>query len=176
MELVAVWRLGSEKVPHEIIPPAAGHVTGGAAVRMRLIGQHEQIEIPVRLDERVDDEQCVVRRDVVVQGAVREQQLSLRRFCPDLPGGHIRHEQSCTGYRAPELEYTLGLTLVHAYQEALARARLTRDDAERRLAVDIANRRLRDPALGYLRSSRASTPRRSSTTSRRPGAASMPSR
>jgi predicted Ser/Thr protein kinase len=59
------------------------------------------------------------------------------------------------GYHAPELAYTLGLSLVHAYQEALARARLARDDAERRLALDDANRRLRDPALDYLRSSRA---------------------
>jgi hypothetical protein len=59
------------------------------------------------------------------------------------------------GYRAPELAYTLGLTLVHAYQEELARARLTRDEAERRLAIEAANRRWRDPALDYLRSSRA---------------------
>jgi predicted Ser/Thr protein kinase len=59
-----------------------------------------------------------------------------------------------TGYRTPEVAYALGLTLVHAYQEALARARLARDDSERRLAVAAADRRLRDPALSYLRSSR----------------------
>jgi predicted Ser/Thr protein kinase len=59
------------------------------------------------------------------------------------------------GYREPEVAYALGLTVVHAYQEALARARLARDDAERRLALDAANRRLRQPALAYLRSSRS---------------------
>jgi predicted Ser/Thr protein kinase len=58
------------------------------------------------------------------------------------------------GYRAPEVAYSLGLVLVHAYQEALARARMAHDDAERRLALDAANRRLRQPALDYLRASR----------------------
>jgi eukaryotic-like serine/threonine-protein kinase len=58
------------------------------------------------------------------------------------------------GNRAPELAYALGLTLVHAYQEALARARLARDESERQLALASARRRLRDPALAYLQASR----------------------
>jgi len=112
------------------------------------------------------------------RGAVRAAIERLNREVQDLPAalrapGHAaigrgylalgdeelarRHLERAwqAGYHAPELAYTLGLSLVHAYQEALARARLARDDAERRLALDGANRRLRDPALGYLRSSRA---------------------
>jgi predicted Ser/Thr protein kinase len=58
------------------------------------------------------------------------------------------------GYRSPEVAYSLGLTLVHGYEEALARGRAARDAEQRRLALDDANRQLREPASLYLRASR----------------------
>ena len=45
---------------------------------MRLVWQHEQVEILVRLDQCIDDERGVVRRHVVVERAVREEQLALQ--------------------------------------------------------------------------------------------------
>ena len=51
---------------------------------MATIRQQQQIEVLVRLDQRVDDEQCVVRRHIGVQRAVREQQLALQVPCHEL--------------------------------------------------------------------------------------------
>ena len=48
---------------------------------MRLVRQHEQVEVLVRLDQRIDDERGVVGRHVVIQRAVREQQLALQVLC-----------------------------------------------------------------------------------------------
>ncbi len=47
---------------------------------MTLIRQHQQIEILVRFNERVDDQQRVVRRHIVVHRAMRQKQMSLQVF------------------------------------------------------------------------------------------------
>src|SRR6266566_4912287 len=60
MQLVIRGRLRAQEVADEIIPPAARHVVGGGAVSVPLIREHQQVEVSVRLDERVDDQQRVV--------------------------------------------------------------------------------------------------------------------
>src|SRR5580700_7379556 len=51
-----------------------------------LVGEQEEIEILVGLDEGVHDEESVVGRDVVVHGAVGEQEMALQVFCEVLIG------------------------------------------------------------------------------------------
>ena len=63
VHLVLARRFGAQQVSHEIIPPPPHHIPF-VAETMAAIRQHQQIEVLVRLDERVDDEQRVVRRDV----------------------------------------------------------------------------------------------------------------
>ena len=45
-----------------------------------LVGQQEQVEILVGFDKGVDQQQRVVRRHVVVHGAVGEEQVALEIF------------------------------------------------------------------------------------------------
>ena len=45
---------------------------------MPLVWQHEQIEVLVCLDERVHDQQRVIRRHVIVHRTVREQQVTFQ--------------------------------------------------------------------------------------------------
>ncbi len=53
---------------------------------MSAIGQHQQVEILVRLDQLVDDEQRVVGRNVGVHRAVREEQLAFQILRDELIG------------------------------------------------------------------------------------------
>src|SRR5437870_6374778 len=73
MQLVTLRRLGAEKIADEIIPPPARHVIARSTIPMPLVWQHEQIKVLVCLDERVHDQQRVIRRHVIVQRAMREQ-------------------------------------------------------------------------------------------------------
>ena len=68
---------GFETEPFEVVPAPADHV-GLVAEPVGAVGKQDQIEILVRLDQLVDDEKRVVRRNVVVHGAVREEQLPLQ--------------------------------------------------------------------------------------------------
>ena len=45
---------------------------------MSLIRQHQQIEVLVCLDERIDDQQRVVWRHVIIESTVRQQQVSFK--------------------------------------------------------------------------------------------------
>ena len=47
---------------------------------MGAVRKQNKIEVLVRLDQLVDNEQRVVRRYVIVHGAVREQQLPFEIF------------------------------------------------------------------------------------------------
>src|ERR1700733_16299670 len=51
-----------------------------------LVGEQEKIEILVGFDEGVDDEESVVGRDVVVHGAVGEEEMALQIFRQGLVG------------------------------------------------------------------------------------------
>lgn len=73
--------LGTEQVAHEIVPAAARHVKTQAAVAVVLVGKQQQVEILVGFDERLDDQQRVVGRNVVVERAMREHQMALQIFC-----------------------------------------------------------------------------------------------
>ena len=81
MHLIIQRRLSTQQITDKVVPAAARHIVAGRAVSMPLIGKHQQIEILVRLDQRVDDQQRVVRRHVVVHRAVRQQQMSLQVLC-----------------------------------------------------------------------------------------------
>jgi hypothetical protein len=48
------------------------------------VRQHQQIEVLVRFDQLVHDQERVVRRNVRVHRAVREQQLSFQVLCHEL--------------------------------------------------------------------------------------------
>src|SRR5215208_5574613 len=70
-------------MPDEIIQQATYHV-GLIAKTVGSIGKQQKIEVLVRPDQLVDDEQRVVGRDVVVHRAVRQKQLSLEILCHGL--------------------------------------------------------------------------------------------
>src|SRR6267142_4049489 len=73
---VLARRFRAEQVTRKIIPSAAHHVWI-VAETMVSVRQQQQIKILVRFDELTDDEQRVVRGNVVVHRAMREQQLAL---------------------------------------------------------------------------------------------------
>jgi len=64
-------------VPDEEIPTLADEV-GMIAEEMVLVGDDEQVEILVRLDEDVDQPDGVVGIDVLVQLSMGQEQLSLQ--------------------------------------------------------------------------------------------------
>src|ERR1700735_783950 len=71
-----------------------------------LVGKQEEIEILVGFDERVDDKEGVVGRDVVVHGAVGKQEVAFQIFGHVLiglvvvVGGAVRifHEQALVAF------------------------------------------------------------------------------
>src|SRR6267142_1589314 len=73
---VLARRFRAKQVTRKIIPSAAHHVWI-VAETMVSVRQQQQIKILVRFDELTDDEQRVVRGNVVVHRAMREQQLAL---------------------------------------------------------------------------------------------------
>ena len=78
MQLVFVRWLRTQQVAHEVVPSAPRHVERRAPIAVVLVGQKQQIKILVGLDEFVHHQQRVVRRNVVIQRAVRQQQVSLQ--------------------------------------------------------------------------------------------------
>src|SRR5688572_23441139 len=57
-------RLLVQQPAHEIVPPAAHYVVAGVAVGVARVRYHQQIEILVRLDERVHHQLRIPRRHV----------------------------------------------------------------------------------------------------------------
>src|ERR1700683_581872 len=86
MQLILVRWFGAEKIAHEVVPAAAGHVEAFCAVAVMLVGEEEEIEILVGFDECVDDQESVVGRDVVIHGAVGEKEVALQIFGEALVG------------------------------------------------------------------------------------------
>ena len=80
------------------------------SVSVRDVRNHQQVEVLVRLDQRVDDEERVVRRHVVVHRAVREQQVPLQVLRERLVGFDvvvvgavgIADEQALVAFTGPE--------------------------------------------------------------------------
>jgi hypothetical protein len=70
--------LGAHEVLHEVVPAPSHHVVVVRAEAVPCVGEDDEVEVAVGLDERVDDQVRVVRRDVVVHGAVGEEQLAPR--------------------------------------------------------------------------------------------------
>jgi hypothetical protein len=70
--LVFPRRFGANKIADKVVPAAADHV-GFVAKTVGAIRKQEKIEILVGFDELVHDEKGVVRRDVGVCSAVREE-------------------------------------------------------------------------------------------------------
>ena len=56
---------------------------------MVCVGNHDQVEVLVRLDQRIHDEQRVVHRHVVVHRAVREQEMAFQICSEVLIGLHV---------------------------------------------------------------------------------------
>ena len=77
LQLVPRGRLRPQQVAHEIIPAPPDHVrlVAEAVIAIR---QQEQIEILIGFDQFVHYQQRVIRRHVVIQRAVRQQQMSLQ--------------------------------------------------------------------------------------------------
>src|SRR5262245_56426132 len=71
VHLILVRRLGPEQVANEVIPAASDHVRF-VAESVAAIGQHDQIEVLVSLDQFIDHEQRAVRGHVAVHRSVRE--------------------------------------------------------------------------------------------------------
>jgi len=76
-KFVTARRFGAQQIPNEIVPAPADHI-GLVAKSVAAIGEHDQVEVFVGLDQFVDYEKSVVRRDIIVHGAVREQQMALQ--------------------------------------------------------------------------------------------------
>src|ERR1039458_3323608 len=76
-ELVTGRGFGAQQIAHEIVPAAAHHVSL-IAEAVIAVGQQQQIEILVRLDQLVDHQQRIVGRHVAVHGAVGQQQVALQ--------------------------------------------------------------------------------------------------
>src|SRR5690606_29701919 len=75
-DTVLVRRLRTEQMPDEVVPPAAHHVVVVDAIAMPCVREDQQVEVLVRLDQCVDDQVRVVRRDVVVHAAMGEEELA----------------------------------------------------------------------------------------------------
>ena len=63
---------------HEIVPATAHHIVGRAAVCMVRVRNQQQIEVLVRLDQRIHHEPRVLGRNIVVHRPGREQQVPLQ--------------------------------------------------------------------------------------------------
>src|ERR1700677_4815044 len=64
--LIFVGRKGAGEVADEVIPAAAGHVLRGRTIAVGDVGNKEQIEVFVAFDQRIDDEERIVWRHIVV--------------------------------------------------------------------------------------------------------------
>src|SRR5690606_13413622 len=64
-KLVFGGRRCAEQVLDEVVPATSHHI-GFVAEAMPTVGEDDQVEILVGLDQRVDDEERVVRGDVAV--------------------------------------------------------------------------------------------------------------
>ena len=78
MHSVLVRRFGVQQITHEVVPTPTRHVVTGISVSVTLVGEQQQIEVFVGLDEFIDHEQRIVGRNVVVHRAVGEQQVSFK--------------------------------------------------------------------------------------------------
>lgn len=90
---VGVWLhrvLERRRVPGEIageeVPAATHHVLAAFAVAVVSVGKEDEIEVFVGFDEGVDEQKGVVEGDVVVHGAVGEEQVALEVFGVELVG------------------------------------------------------------------------------------------
>jgi hypothetical protein len=77
---VTNYDLSDSQVAHEVIPPPPRHVLRRLAISVRGVRNHQQVEILVRLDQRIHHQQRVVRRHVVVHRSMRQQQMPFRFF------------------------------------------------------------------------------------------------
>ena len=73
------WSIAG-KILHEIVPPAARHVLGRLAIAMSDIRNDQKIKVLVRLDQRLNDQQGIVHRHIVVHRSMGQQQLPLQVF------------------------------------------------------------------------------------------------
>src|SRR6266508_1275319 len=99
-DLIFLRRLGTEEVPDEVVPAAPHHVIAVRLKPVTLIWEHQEVEVLVRLDQRIGQEHRVRWRHMVVHATMCEQQLAVQipgvrlvRFSSVVVRGILSHQQ-----------------------------------------------------------------------------------